>query len=551
MFLGRWRFESRSKTRRIGIRLLDRSDDFRVELLAISAASRYDKEGDDTNRIRRQREGWHDGFPPISRRSLLKTIVYGGGSLVLVGTGGYFLFKRPRIADALARELVDEIEGAVLRDTSQLSAYRRDFGGWLDKSPRIVVRPATLTDVQATLRAAQRHQVPVHIRGRAYSGAGQALCDGGIVLHTHLPEATIEMEGADVWAPGGMTLRALLRQLRAKKRRLPVAPTRLGMTIGGLLSVGGFGMASIEQGMLADHVRELELIGSSGELLRCSQETHPELFLFSLGGLGQLGIVHRVRLATLPDRPTAKLVTARLAEPYAAIRLLEHAMRDDLQGRISFFHAALSYRHTLVRLGRCFTTTQEAKEFNVEPLLPESNMLAQVEILDAERLSFDDSGEEALHGDGKGYSLWMDLLFQDRRYERYFNNVIARVQQMPEDVQPRAIQLLPIRRMTGRRLPNGPQFGEGQRYGVCFSLGYVLPKSDREKIDPILRQMQNLQDLALIMGARPYRAGWFSLRRDQKLVAFGADYLALEKLKAKLDPQRLLNPGLWLDPETA
>ena len=85
--------------------------------------------------------------------------------------------------DALIDVLPD---GAVLTDRDTMSPYRQDWAaateaGW----PIAVVRARTTEDVQATVRWAAAHRVPVVPRG-AGSGlsGGSAAVDGGIELCT-------------------------------------------------------------------------------------------------------------------------------------------------------------------------------------------------------------------------------------------------------------------------------------------------------------------------------------------------------------------------------
>ena len=86
--------------------------------------------------------------------------------------------------DVLA-ELVDALpEGTVLTDPDLLASYRQDWARDPDAgTPAAVVRATTTADVQATMRWATAHRVPVVPRGAGSSlSGGSSGIDGGITL---------------------------------------------------------------------------------------------------------------------------------------------------------------------------------------------------------------------------------------------------------------------------------------------------------------------------------------------------------------------------------
>ena len=75
-------------------------------------------------------------------------------------------------------------DGALLTDQDVLAGYRRDWAADPNAgTPRAVVRATCTEDVQAVLRWASAHRVPVVPRGAGTGlSGGASAVDGGIVL---------------------------------------------------------------------------------------------------------------------------------------------------------------------------------------------------------------------------------------------------------------------------------------------------------------------------------------------------------------------------------
>ncbi|MFY0576344.1 FAD-binding protein [Cystobacter fuscus] len=95
--------------------------------------------------------------------------------------------------------------------------------------------------------------------------------------------------------------------LNAAGRTLPVLTSVPGATVGGTLSEGGLGARSLHQGAQVDHVERLRLVLADGTALWCGPGEEPDLFRLALAGCGQVGVLERVVLATLPSWPLTRL----------------------------------------------------------------------------------------------------------------------------------------------------------------------------------------------------------------------------------------------------
>ena len=87
------------------------------------------------------------------------------------------------IRDVAISRLGESLEGRLIgpRDPDYGDA-RRVFNGMMDRRPALIARVAGAGDVSRCLAFAQDHGLPVAIRGGGHNVAGNAVCDGGLVI---------------------------------------------------------------------------------------------------------------------------------------------------------------------------------------------------------------------------------------------------------------------------------------------------------------------------------------------------------------------------------
>ncbi len=116
---------------------------------------------------------------------------------------------------------------ALVTDPDVLEAHRRDQAGWAPAGiPRVLVRPGSTAEVQAVLRVAAAHRVPVVPRGAGsgLSGGANAV-DGCIVLSLARMNRVLEIDRRGMYAvvqPG--VINATVK-LAAAEQGLWYAPT--------------------------------------------------------------------------------------------------------------------------------------------------------------------------------------------------------------------------------------------------------------------------------------------------------------------------------------
>lgn len=211
--------------------------------------------------------------------------------------------------DGLRAELGD----ALRTDQATLDAARADKSGHVSPTyPLAVVEARSIADVQATLRVASAHGIPVVPRGAGTGLAGGAIGgEGEIVLSTRSMDRILEVSIDDELAvvePG--VINAELNDA-LQSRGLWWAPdpaSRAISTIGGNIATNAGGLLCVKYGVTREAVLGLKVVLADGRLLELGHRTVKgvtgyDLTALMIGSEGTLGVIVE---ATLRLRPLPK-----------------------------------------------------------------------------------------------------------------------------------------------------------------------------------------------------------------------------------------------------
>ena len=95
----------------------------------------------------------------------------------------------------------------------------------------------------------------------------------------------------------GIRLDQILDVIVPKGWFLPVTPGTKLITVGGAVASDVHGKNHHVEGCFSHHVKEMDIILASGEMLTCSPDEHPDLFKATCGGMGLTGIITRVKFS--------------------------------------------------------------------------------------------------------------------------------------------------------------------------------------------------------------------------------------------------------------
>jgi len=275
------------------------------------------------------------------------------------------------LAQKLTRLLGDD---AVRTDDATLATHATDR--WFaSRVPDAVVLARSRTDVEKTLRFANRHGIPVTPRGAGVGYVGGCVPSrGGIALSVARMNRIKEIHFADgvaVVEPGVIT-----GELQAAVRKLglfyPPDPASLAeCSLGGNIATNAGGPRCLKYGVTRNYVLGLEVVLADGRVLRCGGRTHKNKQGFDLAGLfvgseGLLGVVTEATLRLLPHPPTR----ATLAVSFRSFREAADAVQKIFAA--GFLPCALEIADPF--------TLQSAREFLGREIAPGAQSLVLVEL---------------------------------------------------------------------------------------------------------------------------------------------------------------------------
>jgi glycolate oxidase len=234
--------------------------------------------------------------------------------------------------DALRALLPD---GRVLTDVDVVESYRHDEARLVEPGrPLGVVLAHDVSDVQATMRWATEHRVPVVPRGAGtgLSGGASAI-EGGIVLSLAKMTAIVEVNVDDQLAvvePG--VINAQLQDAAAE-HGLMYAPDPASFdisTIGGNIATNAGGLRCVKYGVTRESVLGLEVVLSDGRLLTTGHRTVKgvagyDLTALFVGSEGTLGVVTQ---ATVKLRPRPQTDPVTIVGVFATLPAAGDAVND-------------------------------------------------------------------------------------------------------------------------------------------------------------------------------------------------------------------------------
>jgi glycolate oxidase len=224
---------------------------------------------------------------------------------------------RTAVLDDLAAALP---AGALVVDPDVVDGYRRDQADTVEPGwPIALVRATCTADVQAVLRAATRHRVPVVPRGAGSGLSGGASATDGCLLLSLEALRDLEIDATAMVAQvgAGVLNGELKRAAREHGLWYPPDPSSFEFcSIGGNLATNAGGLCCLRYGVTTEYVLGCDVVLADGTLLHLGGRTIKDVAGYDLkrlfvGSEGTLGVITRavLRLRPLPAPVSTMVAT--------------------------------------------------------------------------------------------------------------------------------------------------------------------------------------------------------------------------------------------------
>src|SRR6266699_2609886 len=194
--------------------------------------------------------------------------------------------------DGVVEEFRAQFGGEILTAADEgYDIHRKVWNAMIDKHPGLIARCQGVADVITAVQFARDHALLVAVRGGGHNVAGNAVCDGGLVIDLS-PMKGIQVDSAarTVRTEAGATWSEFDRETQAFG--LATTGGLVSSTgIAGLTLGGGLGWLAGKYGLACDNLIAADIVTADGQLRHISASEHPDLFWGLRGGGGNFGVV--------------------------------------------------------------------------------------------------------------------------------------------------------------------------------------------------------------------------------------------------------------------
>jgi hypothetical protein len=201
-------------------------------------------------------------------------------------------------------------------DQASLNAFAEDYGHWVHRQPQAVFAATSAADVSALIRAAYESRIKgdrwafqVVNRGGSGNtdGFAQPLCGAAQVVMDLTALNTVEIDNNKqyAWVGAGASWLDFVLAANASGVRPTVIPDYLGITVGGISSIGGFGSDAIRRGPVIQQIESAQVVRSNGDIITVDNSDF--LLRAMKGGMGQFGVFIKFQFKLIPNSPKTRI----------------------------------------------------------------------------------------------------------------------------------------------------------------------------------------------------------------------------------------------------
>src|SRR3954469_24466057 len=218
------------------------------------------------------------------------------------------------IEEIAAKELKPYIKGSLLTPTTAgYNEARKIWNGMIDRKPLLIVCCTNNDDIIRSVNFARRNQLIVSVRGGGHNVAGNAVCEGGLMIDlTPMKGIRVDAAAQTVQAQAGLTWREFDRETQT----FGLASTGGAISstgIAGLTLGGGFGWLGRSYGMACDNLISADVVLADGSVVTASADETADRFWGRRGGGGNFGVVTSFEFRLHPVGP---MIGGMLVHPF-------------------------------------------------------------------------------------------------------------------------------------------------------------------------------------------------------------------------------------------
>ena len=449
---------------------------------------------------------------------------------------------RKSLCDALGETKVRWSKADLVPYTKD--TYRIRFKDEFLNFPDFVVLPETTSDVQAVVKIAKTHKIPLIPKGGGSNRTGMLVpIHGGIVVDTIRMNKIIEINPQDLYvtAQSGVRLKDLEEELAKHGVALNQEQGSVRVaTVGGSISTSAFSRKHQKYGTIADRVMSLEVVLADGSIMRTGPKvlytsTGYRLQQLFVGAEGTLGIVTEATLRVEPLPEAKDVLLAFYGDFWASIEASKKLMSSPVtfacsevfEARDGTTYGAPKGRNSLFYVGFEGTTgeVQAEKAYVRKLMLETGGVLAAQE--DAERLLENYTtqwcGARAITGFEDALTTYVPLERMKEFYDKLWNEIVPRHGSRPLPGEKYSLDVGKYKIMAGR---------------------YVIPEGDKGW-DEYQLLLRDVAKLATGLGGSISCCHGVGLEhRDNIELEYSPVALdAMRRIKDALDPDHIMNPG--------
>lgn len=421
--------------------------------------------------------------------------------------------------------------------TSDLMSIPRIIKALFKTKPDAVLKANTVEEISSVLSYCRRNRIPVVPRGAGTSGLfGVVPKKGGVVLDLRNLAEVIEIDKdrETVTIEAGITWGALDRRIKKEGLTLRSYPSSArSATVGGWIMGNGLGIGSLKYGPVSEHLISAEIALADGTVKEYQKGQGLEFFI---GSEGILGVVTKVRLR---------------------VRHIPHNMEHHL---IYFYEMKSLFDFVSSMAGsspRPYSI--EIFDYKYIDLLKESGYkVNKFGTRGGIVLVTHDGGKDEIREGRRAVENLVTSNHGEARegaedeWEQRFN--ILRVRRAALTIIPSSVHI-PLSKLNEfylgldslEKRPIG-LLGHVTSIGDCVMMPMVV--TDEKKLVEYILALhtpRELSNLALSLGGKPGGGLGVWNAPYKKQILSKQDYEAVRKQKKELDPEGILNPGMWFD----